>query len=881
MPQKLILILLLLNLTLLVSGNDKRTFTTQKITSSPPHIDGLINEQVWDAVEWTGDFIQVEPYENRPPSQQTKFKILYDDNYLYIAIKALDSAPDSIVRRMSRRDGFEGDWLEVNIDSYHDKLTGFSFNITAAGVKGDEAISNDGNNWDANWDPIWFVETSIDSEGWVAEMQIPFSQIRFSKKDEYIWGLQISRRIFRHSERSCWQFISPTAAGWVHNFGELQGISKIEPKKQAEITPYVVGKVESFQKQGNNPFADGRNMNGSFGVDGKLGITNNLTLDYTINPDFGQVEADPSEVNLTTFETYFPEKRTFFIEGKNILSHQVLGGGSPLSSDNLFYSRRIGRHPGYDLEVDGDNGEYAKIPENTTILGAFKLTGKTPKGYSIGVLESFTQKEIALIERADTSREAVVEPFTNYFAARVEKDFNNSNTRLGGMITSTNRDLNTPELMSSMHKSAYTGGINFTHNWKDKTYYITMNAVFSQVNGSKEVIQKTQTSSPHYFQRPDADYLKVDSNRTSLEGFGGTVQAGKAGNSKLMYMAWLTWRSPGLNLNDLGYMYRNDEIMEVFWVGYYQNEPFSIFRNANINFNQWYATTFGLDSRYIGGNLNGHVQYKNYWCTGFGISRDGKSISTETLRGGPSLVYDGYTGYWGHVGTDERKKIRFTFSYNGGTRDGNTAYNNYYNLSFDFRASNAFKFSLAPGFSSNYDEIAYTANVDSVYPIRYIRGVLNQKITSLTLRFTYNISPDFTIQFYAMPFISAQKYSGFKYINNSMAEGYAERYYQFTDEQLIDSVINNESFYLVDENLDKTEDYRFKNPNFNKMDFNANLVLRWEYKPGSTFYLVWSQNRYFSKSSGQYAFWNDSKDLFNNTYPRDVFLVKFSYRIGN
>jgi hypothetical protein len=879
MPCKTLFTLILLTFTLVVSGNDKRTYTTQRITTVPPHIDGLIDDQAWESIDWSEDFIQVEPYENRPPSQQTKFKILYDDNYLYIAIKALDSAPDSIVNRMSRRDGFEGDWLEVNIDSYHDKLSGFSFNVTAAGVKGDEAITNDGNNWDANWDPIWFVETSIDNEGWVAEMQIPFSQLRFSKSDEYVWGLEITRRIFRKSERSCWQFISPTAAGWVHNFGELQGISKIEPKKQLEITPYMLGRVDNYQPQKNNPYASGNDLSGSVGLDGKIGLTNDLTLDLTINPDFGQVEADPSEVNLTTFETYFPEKRSFFIEGRNILSHQVLGGGSPLSSDNLFYTRRIGKQPSYSPDVNSENNEFAKSPQNTTILGAFKVTGKTTKGYSIGILESVTQKEQADVYLNGLDTTEIVEPITNYFVSRIARDFNNSNTNVGLMLTGTNRSLTTEIMENSLPKSAYTGGVNFNHNWKDKTYYFNFNAVFSQVNGSSKEIYKMQTNAPHFFQRPDANYFKADSNRTSLQGWGGTVQAGKAGNGKLMYTSWLTWRSPGLNLNDVGYMNRNDEIMEVFWVGYYQNEPFSIFRSANINFNQWYGATFGLDKRYFGGNMNGHVQYKNYWCTGFGISRDGNSLSTEALRGGPALVYEGQTDYWGHIGTDNRKKIFMTLMYSGGARDGGTSAYNRYSMSFTFQLSDACKISLDPSFYKNFDEIAYVNFIDSITPNRYIRGKINQTETSLTFRFTYNLSPDFTIQYYAMPFISARNYTDFKYITNPKAKNYSDRFINYTEAQVKSP--KNPSDYYIDENIDGVIDYGFGNPNKNEMYFNSNLVIRWEYLPGSTIYLVWTQNRNNTNDSGKYSFSHNVNDLFAETYPHDVFLLKFSYRFGN
>lgn len=878
--ETILVIIVFISMPLLAgngSPKEKKSYKTSKILTSAPRIDGIIDDAAWEAVTWEGEFIQLQPYENKPPSQQTKFKIVYDDNNLYIAIKALDSAPDSIVRRMSRRDGFDGDWVEVNIDSYYDKRTAFSFTVNAAGVKGDEAITND-NHFDSSWDPIWYVKTSTDEEGWVAEMQIPLTQLRFGNKEEHTWGLQVNRLLFRKEERSSWQFISPTASGWVHNFGELFGISNIVPKKQKDITPYVVGRVENYEKEEGNPFATGRDYNGAIGVDGKFGITNNLTLDFTINPDFGQVEADPSEVNLSTFETYFPERRAFFIEGKNILNHQVTGGGSPLSRDNLFYSRRIGRRPSHYPDP-GDG--HLKMPDNTTIIGAFKLTGKTPEGWSIGVMESVTAKEFGQIDNEGARTKEIVEPLTNYFAARVEKDMNNSNTRVGAMVTATNRDLSTQALRDFMHQSAYTGGFNFNHQWKDKTYYLNINAVYSLVNGSKEAIKGTQTNAPHFFQRPDANYLKVDSNATSMDGFGGTVQMGKAGNGKLRYSGWITWRSPGLNLNDIGYMRRNDEVMQVLWAGYYQNEPFSIFRSAGINVNQWSGFTFGGDTRYYGGNINGHVQFKNYWRTGMGISREGKSISTETLRGGPSLVYDGWTDLWGSIGTDYRKKVSFRLNYWSGVRDFKTENRQNISLSMNLQISDAFKLSMRPSYSIGKEKIAYVTNIDENEPIRYIRGYLDQKTSAITFRFSYNITPDFTIQYYAMPFISAGNYKEFKYIDNPQADNFNDRYISFTDQQISNTVDEDgNKTYHVDENLDGNTNYSFNDPNFNVLDFNSNLVVRWEYLPGSTLYVVWTQHRSNYMNRGTYHFPDDAGNLFTDTYPHDVFLVKLSYRLG-
>jgi hypothetical protein len=325
----------------------KRAYTAKRVNPHSPAIDGILNDPAWKTAPWGSDFIQREPYEGQNPSQKTAFKILYDDKNLYVGIRAYDTKPGKIERRMSRRDNTDGDWVAVNIDSYHDLQTAFSFAVNAEGVKSDTAITGDGDQHNPSWDPTWYVKTSVDEKGWVAEMQIPFNQLRFAGRDQQVWGLQ---------------FIPKDAPGWVHNFGELHGISGIKPRRQVEITPYSVGKLQRFEKEEGNPFATGRLQQGITGLDGKIGITNDLTVDFTINPDFGQVETDPSEVNLTTSETFFQEKRPFFVEGRNILNFRIMGGDGSFSSDNLFYSRRIGRSPQY--VPDTYENEYLNIPTN-------------------------------------------------------------------------------------------------------------------------------------------------------------------------------------------------------------------------------------------------------------------------------------------------------------------------------------------------------------------------------------------------------------------------------------------------------------------------------------------------------------------------------------
>lgn len=423
----------------LFAFSQSKSYTSKRINPTPPVIDGKIDDACWQNVEWAGNFTQFEPYEDTLPSQQTSFAILYDDNNLYVAIKAHDTEPEKINKLLSRRDQNDGDWVGIFIDSYEDKLTGFAFCVSAAGSKTDIIYTNDSNE-DDSWDPIWYVKTSIDAEGWNAEMRIPLSQLRFTKKHEYEWGVDIARFIHRKSEMSLWKPLHKSSNKMVSDFGILTGISDISPKKDVELFPFALAKLTKADKEEGNPFATGKQHTYSVGLDGKIAITNDLTLNMTINPDFGQVEADPSEVNLSAFESFYPEKRPFFIEGKNIFNFRMTSGDGDGSSIGMFYSRRIGRTPHFSPDLE--DGQYADIPNNTHILGAFKLSGKTRKGTSIGILESLTKREVADVDIAGESSQYPVEPLSNYIVARVEQDIDKGNTVVGGIFTATNRDIN-------------------------------------------------------------------------------------------------------------------------------------------------------------------------------------------------------------------------------------------------------------------------------------------------------------------------------------------------------------------------------------------------------------------------------------------------------
>jgi hypothetical protein len=851
---------------------EKRSYQTV-FTKTPPVIDGLMNDDCWNMVEWSGNFIQTQPIENKPPSQETAFKILYDDNNIYVFVRAYDTEPDKISRIMSRRDNFSGDMVFVEIDSYFDKQTAFLFAASASGAKSDEAITQDGFDEDDSWNPVWYLETSLDDKGWCAEMKIPLSQLRFGKKDEQVWGLEVTRKIYRLQERSLWQFIPKGSPGLVHLFGELHGIKDLKPKHQVEIMPYTVGRLERFKKIEGDPFNTGKAAKLSAGLDGKIGLTNDFTLDFTINPDFGQVEADPSEVNLTAFESYFSERRPFFVEGKNIF--QFVPNNTivihNMYSDNLFYSRRIGRYPHYYPSTG--EGEYVRMPESTTILGAMKISGKTKKGLSVGILESLTAREDATIDNEGVRRKETVEPLTNYFVGRIQQDFNKGETTIGGIFTAVNRDINTP-VLDYLHKAAYTAGIDFQHKWKERTWYVAGNAEFSDVQGKPAAILATQTSSARYFQRPDSRYHSVDSSLTSLSGYGGTVKFGKSSQKKLQFETSMTMRSPGLEFNDIGYMRYSDIIHHGTWVAYYIRNPFAIFNNFYLNTNYWMYWNFSGNLLSTNANINFNSQFKNRWRINGQFNRQSESISTNLLRGGPSFITPGNQSFSLNLSTDDTKKLAFYMGNYHGSGDSQSNKIHEYWGGFFYRPSNSISLIIEPDYFIQKSDLQYVTTNGANGNSSYLFGSLNQKTLSFTLRLNYTINPELSVEYYGQPFISAGKYNEFKVITDVDADKYRDRYHVFTQEELSYNPETNS--YNILENGSGNEVFSINNPDFNFRQFRSNLVVRWEYLPGSTLYLVWSQGRTGSDTNGRFSYGNDIKDLFRIT-PQNVFLIKFSY----
>ncbi|MBS0011881.1 MAG: carbohydrate binding family 9 domain-containing protein [Bacteroidales bacterium] len=856
----------------------KKVYTSTR-TNTAPQVDGIPGDEAWDQGEWAGEFIQFEPYEGKEASQPTEFKILYDDNSIYVAIKAYDSAPDSIINRMTRRDQVDGDYVGVSFDSYHDLRTGFTFILSSTGVKMDILHANDGMVEDASWDPIWHARASIQDWGWYAEIKIPFTQLRFEKNTDDVWGMEVFRLNYRESEMSFWQPIPRNTSGLVHMYGELDGLDGIEPKKTFDLMPYAVASYENYKAQEGNPFLTGSDFIPNGGLDGKLGLTNNLTLDFTINPDFGQVEADPSQVNLTAYESFFREKRPFFIEGNNITRLSVGIGDSEMGNDNLFYSRRIGKSPSGYTRLE--NGEYSKTPRNVRILGAAKLTGKTSDGLSIGLIESVTPRTFARIDSAGRRSTQEVEPLTNYFIGRVQKDFNKGNTMIGGMLTHTYRDLELVEDLENsplnyLHSSALTGGIDFTQHFNDKNWKLAINTAFSQVKGSEEAISATQMSARHLMHRPDAGHIDYDPTRTSLSGTGGKMEFGKIGGN-WNFMLFSTFKSPGFEINDLGYLRAADDMMHALWSAYSINEPRGIYRRIRFNANWFSMWDYGFNFKQHGANMSVFTQFKNFWNASIGLNYNSRGISTTMLRGGPNIKTPGGKGMYYNLNSDNRKKLRISLSGNHFWGREEYMQRNSATLFISYRPFNTLSLSLTPSYTSTVNALQYVSLMKNEEGENaYIFADLVQKVLSMSLRINYNITPDLTIQYWGQPFFAAADYSGFKKITEAMAESYDDRYHVFSGDQInkLDKV------YYIDEDADGNTDYSFRDPSFNFDEFLSNLVLRWEFAPGSTLYAVWSQTRDAYLPTGAFVLKDNINTLFNEEKPYNVFLLKFSYRFA-
>jgi hypothetical protein len=844
----------------------KRIYTTKKL-KQVPIIDGDVSDKAWDAVEWSSDFTEKDPDEGTPPAYQTMFKVMYDAKYLYIALRAFDEEPELIQQRLSRRDGFAGDRINVIIDSYHDKRTAFVFTTTAAGVKGEEFASQNGDNWDDSWNPIWYTDAKVDDKGWTAEMKIPFSQLRFGKDTEQIWGFNVNRTIFRLQERSLWQRIPNDQAGFISEAGELHGLKNLIAQKQLEIQPFTVLQYDKYPPEAGNPFKTGSDFKVNAGLDAKIGITNDLTLDLTVNPDFGQVEADPGAIALDGFQIFFREQRPFFVENSNIFDYEFANG-----SDNLFYSRRIGRNPHRNANLAF--GEYASEPQNSRILGAAKFSGKTRDGWSIGVLESVTGNEFAEIRQVDgETREEIVEPLTNYFVTRVQKDFNERNSFIGGIFTATNRNLNGD--FNELHKAAYSGGLDFQHNWNNRDYYIDGNVIMSHVLGSTEAITRTQTTLRHNFQRVDATHVSVNPNKTSLTGTGGRLEMGKNGGGNWRFNGGVIWRSPELELNDVGFLRRTDEIIQFGNLRYLWQVPTDVYRNINVKFEQNSFYDFQGNLNQVGFEVQGNVNWINNWSTEIGYGIDTNLYDNFFLRGGPRFRGPNRGFAYLFLNSDNSRMFSFTLGYSNRHSQEDVTTRDRFVIRTNYQPFDAFSMSLNVEYANLYDATQYVTETAFNNEARYVLGNIQNQTLTTTLRLNYSFTPNISLQFYGQPFISNGRFTDLNYVINPVGKSINDRISIYDTNQI--STQNDN--YLIDENRDGVTDYSFANPDFSFIQLQTNLVARWEYIPGSELFFVWARGSVGNVDPASELVDSVSDQVFNEP-ANDTFLIKATYRFA-
>ncbi|HVG45162.1 MAG TPA: DUF5916 domain-containing protein [Longimicrobium sp.] len=864
------------------SPEARRIGSAVRYTGAAPKLDGVLDDAAWGQAQPLSDFLQRTPNPGAPATLRTEARIVYDDAAVWVAVRAFDPHPDSMVAPVGRRDmaGVSSEWVHVMLDSYNDKRTAFRFSVNPAGVQKDAFHSNDTSE-DLGWDAVWESQTRTDSAGWVAEFRIPLSQLRFSSaasgQGAQVWGLQVTREIARRSEVSDWSVERRDVNGFVSQFGELSGITGLKSARRLEVLPYTLARMTRAPDRPGDPFYSRTQGAGGVGGDVKYGLTSNLTLTATINPDFGQVEADPSEVNLTAFETFFGERRPFFTEGADIFRFRanfpywVRSGG--FGNDQPFYSRRLGRSP----QAGDPAAQFADRPENTTILGAAKVSGKTASGWSIGLLDALTDREeTRYVDTLGVTRGATVEPMTNYLVARAIKDFNGGRSAVGGIVTSMHRaiDEDDPRLSVLTH-DAVTAGLDARHRFGKGNYELTAAVLGSHVAGSTDAITRIQLGPGHYFQRPDAGHLRFDPSRTSLTGWLADVQVEKTGGGHLRGGLYGHARSPGLEMNDMGFQRSTDWLLQGAWIGWNHFEPGKRVRNWNANFNAWNGWSFGGEHLTTGINVNGGLTLNNNWGAWWGSDTEFPALRADILRGGPTFTGPAYSTYNAGIYSDGRKRISGEVWFNGYNEWSTVGKSRSLGTNLNLRAGARLRLSAGPSVSWGRDPWIFVAQpADSAGQPHYVFADIRQASVSLTTRMSYAFTPRLTLDFYAQPFVSAGEYGGLKEVSDPRARHFDDRFSRFGTALSLDDGV-----YSVDRNGDGTPELQFGQPDFNYKALRSNLVLRWEYRPGSTMFVVWSQGRENFEPNGAFRFGRDFGRLFDGGQApsTNVLLVKFNY----
>jgi hypothetical protein len=832
--------------------------------TEPIRVDGVLDDAVWIAGPAATSFTQLVPSEGAAASERTEIRFAYSDVALYIGARMYDSQP--VTTRLARRDGSmsASDWLTIILDTFHDHRTAVGFEVNPSGVRRDQTRA-EGAGEDDSWDPVWQAATRIDEEGWTAEIRIPFSQLRFNPADEQTWGLQVERQIARVREFSVFAFTPSTQQGGIPRFGHLEGLRGLHPGRGLEVLPYMVARGESVDRR-NNPFRENREAGLTAGVDLKYRLTSDLTLDMTVNPDFGQVEVDPAQVNLSAIETQFQERRPFFVEGSQLFNFGAGGGNT------AFYSRRIGRAPQL---LPGT--QQRDVPDAARILGAAKLTGQTAGGWSVGVLDALTGRaEVTWRDAAGLDRSMTAEPLTNYFVGRARRDLRRGQSALGGMLTMVHRNLDDDVAEATLRSAAYTGGMDFRHEWGNRIWAVNGFMSGSHVQGSSAAIRLAQQSPWRYFQRPDADHLSLDTARTSLTGLSTQAQLQYRPGRHWRYSLLAGTTTPGYEVNDIGFQFRADRIDGQAGITYVEPRPGSLFRNWNVNTTARAERNYDLETIMNRFSVGGSAQTLGYWGINANVGYSASALDDRLTRGGPSsrrpAQWQVNTGF----NSDGRRMLVVGGGFGGGFNDaGGHGWG--FGLGATLRPSPNLSMSLSPNYERTRSMAQYLGRVpdataSTTFGARFLFAELEQATLGVETRVDWTFSPTLSLQVYAQPFISSADFG-------APAELRRPGEYAFDvygrDVGEVEALTRGVRVYPQGRD-GAAAPFTVPDRDFTVRSLRGNAVLRWEYRPGSTLFVAWQQNRSSVLETGVFGLGRDAPDLLA-ARPDNVLVIKASY----
>ncbi len=847
--------------------------------TQPVSVDGKLNEPVWSIAPAVTEFTQKEPNQGTAPSQRTEVWVAYDDDALYIAARLHDSSPDSIMALLDRRDNLNtADWFGVFLDPYRDKRSGNYFVLGPSGTMADGVLYND--DWDDDdWDGVWEGSSSIDEQGWTVEMRIPFSQLRFTEKEQQVWGINFRRDIGRKNENSYLVYTPRMESGYVSRFPELVGIEGIKPANALEVLPFLTTKAEFTHPAPGDPFNNGSRYTPEVGADIRYGLSSNLILNGTVNPDFGQVEVDPAVVNLSDVESFFSEKRPFFVEGANIFTNYGQGGGRNFWNFNFpyttpFYSRRIGRSPHGNDTLGGS--DFYHQPFATRILGAGKVTGKVGDGWNVGTIHAVTAREHADFKTGTHRGEAEVEPSTYYGVGRVQRDFNDGKQGIGILGTYTHREFSDQVLRNGLNNSgSFVGMDGWTFLDTAKTWVVTGYTNLSHVEGTRERMTALQRNSQHYFQRPDASHVDVDTNATSMTGLAGRFYLIKQ-QGNFFFNSSLGFIDPKYEVNDLGFQSRADVINMHVGGGYNWSEPDGLFRRKELG--GGFGQSFDFQKNLIHRVLVhfGFVQFMNYYTLNWNFAYNPTTtLSNRRTRGGPLTVNSKGWDFNLNASSDYSKEVvveMFGYTYRSDETDIKSA-----GFWVQYRPAPNVNVSVGPDWTDEVSKVAYGGgdfedpSYTLTYGRRYLFSELAYRQISANIRLNWTFTPTLSLQLYMQPLVSSGSYSNFKQLVRPSSNEYL---IYGTNGSTITKTGDE---YTVDPTGTGTGAvHTFSDPNFNFKSLRGNAVLRWEYLPGSALYFVWTQNRSDYENTGDLAL-SRSVDRLISAKADNIFLVKMSY----